>query len=88
MSFKENVKVAFTAKKRFEWLDQFRGLVILIFIIQTSAKLLYDATTIHIFAPHLLLSLISKNKVEVFPRQKDSLIKLSDDPLVVYTSRN
>ncbi|MHA1200694.1 MAG: hypothetical protein ACTSQF_15350 [Candidatus Heimdallarchaeaceae archaeon] len=55
MSFKEHVKEAFTAKKRFGWLDQFRGLVILLFIIQVVASALVRPETgfFPIFAPHI-----------------------------------
>jgi predicted acyltransferase len=38
---------------RFEWLDQFRGLVILLFTVQTLAYALFDKTGIHVIAPHL-----------------------------------
>ncbi|NHJ32033.1 MAG: hypothetical protein FK732_04140 [Asgard group archaeon] len=38
---------------RFEWLDQFRGLCMLFFIIQTTAVYLLNATGFPIFAPHL-----------------------------------
>lgn len=38
---------------RFDWLDQFRGLLILIFIIQTVGTHLLNEIGFPIFAPHL-----------------------------------
>ena len=53
---KKNLKQAKPKKPRFEWLDQFRGLVILLFIVQTVAYLFSGDPITGIMpavAPHL-----------------------------------
>jgi predicted acyltransferase len=53
LSFKEKLQKFAGVSVRFEWLDQFRGLAILLFIIQTTAAYLLIETGFPIFAPHL-----------------------------------